>query len=52
MKVILIFITILPFFYTACSTKPQPKLCKVVIDEPSKAELEKFKRDNIGKKEN
>ncbi len=50
MRVNLIIITILSIFYTACSTKPQPAICKVVIDEPSKAELEKFKRESLGKK--
>jgi hypothetical protein len=29
---------------SACSTKTEPKICKVIIAEPTKAELEKFNK--------
>jgi len=50
MRVTLTILAIFSFLYTACSTKPKAKLCTVVIPEPSKAELNKFKADNFGKK--
>ena len=46
MKVILLIMITFSFFYTSCSSKPQPTVCKVVIPKPTKAELEKFKKEN------
>jgi len=51
MRTNLLLFTILSLFFTSCSSKAQPKVCNVVIAEPSKAELEKFQKVNrFGKK--
>jgi hypothetical protein len=43
MRIILILLIIFSFLSTACSLQQEPKLCKVIIPEPSKAELAKYK---------
>ena len=49
MKINILLLAILSFLNISCSIKTKPKLCKVVIKEPSKEELLKFKNKNMEK---
>jgi len=49
MRINIFLLAILSFLNISCSLKIKPKLCKVIIKEPSKEELLKFKNKNMEK---